>query len=137
MILRRYGNKVQSVEPNFDSRAMNEIGFQKSDAVSMSWEEFEQKYRREKGHELSAQAEGFVQNEAEDRVLDDLRGQLERLKQGLQPGMVLFIESEVGKDYPKTREKQKTVVVGSDNKLHFERTIEPPLKVGEYAEKRG
>ena len=137
MILRRYGTKVQSVEPNFDSRAMNEIGFQKSDAMSMTWEEFEQKYQREQGHELSARADGFVQHEAEDKVLDDLRSQLARLDDALTSGRVLLIESEMGKDYPKTREKTKTVVVGSDNRLHFERTIEPPLKVGVYAEKQG
>ena len=31
MITKRYGSKVQSVTPNFDARAMNEIGFQRGD----------------------------------------------------------------------------------------------------------
>jgi hypothetical protein len=135
MILRRYGSSVHSVQPNFDSRAMNEIGFQKDGALSLSWDEFEQKYRRAEGHELTSRAEGFVQQEAEDQVLRDLLEQLNRVTAGLQDGSVVFIESEAGKDYPRTREKQKTVVVGMDNRLHFERTVEPPLKVAVYAER--
>jgi hypothetical protein len=123
------------VEPNFDSRAMNEIGFQKNGALSLSWEEFEQKYRRVEGHELTSRAEGFVQNEAEDQVLRDLLEQLKRVEAGLANGSVVLIESEPGKDYPRTREKQKTVVVGMDNRLHFERTVDPPLRVAVYAER--
>jgi hypothetical protein len=134
MILRKYGNRVQSVEPNFDARAMNEIGFQKDGAVSLSWEDFEQKYRRVSAHELKASADGWVQQEAEEKVLSELRGQLEQLRSGLSAGQVLVVESEAGKDYPKTREKQKTVVVGMENRLHFERTVDPPLKVAVYQE---
>ncbi len=137
MILRRYGTQVASVEPNFDARAMNEIGFQKNGALSLPWEEFQAKYRRRQGHELAAQAEGWVQQEAEDRVLQDLRGQLRQLEASLENGSVLLIESEVGKDYPKTREKQKMVVVGGENRLHFEWSVDPPLKVAVYAEERG
>ena len=30
MIVRRYGNRIQSVTPNFNARAMTEIGFVRS-----------------------------------------------------------------------------------------------------------
>ncbi|MGH7466510.1 MAG: hypothetical protein ACRENP_00845 [Longimicrobiales bacterium] len=136
MILRRYGNTVHSVDTNFDARAMNEIGFQRNGQLSLAWAEFEQKYLRGEGHELVARAEGFVQHEAEERVLKALSDQLSELQRGLADGSVLFIESEAGKDYPKTREKQKTIVVGNENRMHFERTIDPPLKVAVYAEQR-
>jgi hypothetical protein len=135
MIVRRYGTSVQSVEPNFDSRAMNEIGFQKNNAWSLPWEEFQNKYERGAAHELTCRAEGHVQHEAEEQVLCDLRDKLRDLDQKLGAGEVLLIESEAGKDYPKTREKQRTLVVGVENKLHFERTIEPPLRVAVYKEK--
>jgi hypothetical protein len=135
MIVRRYGNSVQSVDPNFDSRAMNEIGFQKNNTWSLPWDEFQSKYERGATHELTCRAEGHVQDEAEKQVLCDLRDQLQELDQKLGSGEVLLIESEAGKDYPKTREKQRTVVVGTENKLHFERTIDPPLRVGIYKEK--
>ena len=134
MILRKYGTTVHSVDPNFDSRAMNEIGFQKNGKLSLSTEEFQQKYSRRTIYELSASADGLVQHEAEDKVLASLREQLQKLVAGLEPGSVLFVESEQGKDYPKTREKQRTIVVGNENKLHFERTIDPPLRIGVYAE---
>ena len=134
MILRKYGTTVHSVDPNFDSRAMNEIGFQKNGKLSMSTEEFQQKYSRRTMHELSASADGLVQHEAEDKVLASLREQLQKLEAGLEQGAVLFVESEQGKDYPKTREKQRTIVVGNENKLHFERTIDPPLRIGIYTE---
>ncbi|HSL69721.1 MAG TPA: hypothetical protein VK864_05735 [Longimicrobiales bacterium] len=134
MILRKYGTTVHSVVPNFDARAMNEIGFQKDGAFSLAWDEFQQKYSRVKGHELSAQAEGGVQQVAEEKVLNDLKAQLQQIESALAGGSVLLIESEAGKDYPKTREKQRTLVVGGENRLHFERVVEPPLRVGVYAE---
>lgn len=135
MILRRYGSKVQSVEPNFDSRAMNEIGFQRTDAVVLSTEEFEAKYERVSGSELTATAEGNVQDETEKQLLAVLKEQLDAMRSGLQAGQVLLIESEQGKDYPKSREKQNVVVVEGENRLHFQRRVEPPLRVGVYTEK--
>jgi hypothetical protein len=53
------------------------------------------------------------------------------LEQGAGASVVV-IESEQGKDYPKTREKTTTQVVGNENRLHFERTIDPPLRVALY-----
>ncbi len=133
MILRKYGTTVHSVVPHFDSRALNEIAFQKDDEVSMPWNEFAEKYQPVAKHELVARAAGGVQHECEEQVLRELRQQLDTLQMRLLTGQVLFIESEAGKDYPKMREKQQTIVVGMDNRLHFERTIDPPLRVAVYA----
>jgi hypothetical protein len=133
--LRRYGSTAHVVEPNFDARAMNEIGFRKT-GESMAWEEFEAKYERSAGQELTTKAEGDVQHEAEERMLTELREQLNQLEATLGDDRVLLIESEQGKDYPKMREKQRTVVVGTENRLRFERTIDPPLRVGIYVEKK-
>jgi hypothetical protein len=133
MILRKYGSTVHSVVPHFDSRALNEIAFRKDDKVSLPWSEFTEKYDSVARHELLARAEGEVQHEVEEKLLNELRHQLEALEVRLQTGQVLFVESESGKDYPKMREKQQTIVVGMDNRLYFERTIDPPLRIAVYA----
>jgi hypothetical protein len=65
-------------------------------------------------------------------MLDALKRQLLELEDGLPEGSVVVIESEQGKDYPKTREKTTTQVVGSDNKLHFQRFVDPPLRVAVF-----
>jgi len=135
MIVRRYGSTVESVRPNFDARAMNEIGFQKTGEWTMPWEEFAGRYERVSGRELVAQAEGNVQHEAEEKVLADLLRQLNEMESAASPGELVVIESETAKNYPKLREKQTTKVVGTENRLHFERTVEPPLRVGTYAER--
>jgi UDP-N-acetyl-D-mannosaminuronate dehydrogenase len=132
MILRKYGKSYHSVTPNFDSRAMTEIGFQKSGEHSVETGEFEAAYERVEGHELTAVAQGAVQDQVEKEMLESLRQQLLKLEDGLGDGSVVVIESEQGKDYPKTREKTTTTVVGNENKLQFERYIEPPLRVAVY-----
>ena len=137
MILRKYGKSYHSVTPNFDSRAMTEIGFQKSGEQSIEVPEFEAGYERVDGRELTAVAEGTVQDQVEKDMLEALRKQLLDLEQGLDGNAVLVIESEQGKDYPKTREKTTTTVVGNENKLHFQRYIEPPLRVAVYRKREG
>lgn len=44
MIIRRYGTKVESVEVAFDSNALNEIAFRKTQGFSMSDDEFLARY---------------------------------------------------------------------------------------------
>ena len=132
MILRKYGKSYHSVTPNFDSRAMTEIGFQKSGEQSLEVPEFEAAYERLEGRELTAVAEGTVQDQVEKDMLEGLRKQLVDLEEGLDDNAVVVIESEQGKDYPKTREKTTNAVVGNENKLHFQRYIEPPLRVAVY-----
>lgn len=132
MIFRKYGATLHSVEPNFDARAMNEIGFRKNGEQEQPVEEFQQKYERTAGHELTAEAGGAVQNDAEEAVLKQVREQLDAILAALPGGAVLLIESEMGKDYPKMREKVSNVLVGNENRLHFDRTIDPPLRIGVY-----
>ena len=134
MIFRKYGKSYHSVVPNFDSRAMTEVGFQKSGDQSIETEEFEATYERIDGRELTAVAEGSVQDEVEKQMLAALREQLLAYEQSVGDA-VLVVESEPGKDYPKTREKTSTKVVGAENRLHFERTIDPPLRIGVYQRK--
>lgn len=132
MILKKYGKSYHSVTPNFDSRAMTEVGFQKSGDQSFEVEAFEQEYEKAGSHELNARAEGNVQDAVEKEMLESLRQQLLELESQQGSDGLLVIESEAGKDYPKTRERTTTSVVGSENKLHFERTIDPPLRVAVY-----
>jgi hypothetical protein len=49
---------------------------------------------------------------------------------------VLVVESEQGKDYPKTREKTTTQVSAGQNKLFFQHYIDPPLRVGVYRQRK-
>ena len=131
MIFKKYGNSYHSVTPNFDSRAMTEIGFQKSGEQSLAVAEFEEQYERAEERELVADAEGDVQDEVEKKMLAALLEQLLELERTAGDA-VLVIQNEQGKDYPKTREKQTTKVVGNDNRLFFQRSIDPPLRVGVY-----
>lgn len=128
MIVRRYGKNVQSVTPNFDARAMNEVGFLRTDDFAMGTEEFEAAFTRGEEHVLTAEAAGDVQGDVEEEVLRKLSRQLASLVAGLPDGGMIRIESEPGKDYPKTRSTQKTEVVGAENRLHFQYAIDPPLR---------
>jgi hypothetical protein len=132
MILRRYGNNIQSVKPNFDSRAMTEIGFMRSNDMTVPTAEFGDRYKRVEGRELTANAEGEVQGDVEDAVLASLLEQLEALHGEVGNGHVLLIENEPGKDLAKTRGVQTTRVVQNANRLYFQYTIDPPLRVGVY-----
>jgi hypothetical protein len=131
VIAKRYGTKIQSVTPNFDARAMNEIGFQRDNEWSEPTEEFFEKYEKVETHELTAAAEGEVQGEAEEKLLESLQDQLMAVAKTVGEG-VLLIESEQGRDYPKTRHTQTNQVVGHENRLYFRFTVEPPLRVAVY-----
>ncbi|HLU26329.1 MAG TPA: hypothetical protein VKZ58_11545 [Longimicrobiales bacterium] len=135
MIVRRYGTTVQSVDPNFDSRAMTEIGFLRTSALSMPAAEFFEQYERVDGRELTADAEGDVKDEVEQAVLASLLEQIRALEGELGDDHVLLVENEPGKDYPKTRDRTTNVVVAGEGRLYFEWTIDPPLKLGIYRRK--
>lgn len=132
MIAKRYGSKVQSVTPNFDARAMNEVGFQRDNEWSMPTEEFMESYEKTETHELTAAAEGSVQGDAEEKLLESLEEQLVAVEKTVGDDGVLMIESEQGVDYPKTRHTQTNQVVGNENRLYFRFTVEPPLRVAVY-----
>jgi predicted DsbA family dithiol-disulfide isomerase len=132
VIAKRYGSKVQSVTPNFDARAMNEIGFRRDNEWSIDKEEFEEFYQQLESHELTAAAEGDVQGEAEEKLLESLQAQLLAVEKTVADDGVLMIESEQGLDYPKTRHTQTNQLVGNENRLFFRFTVEPPLRVAVY-----
>jgi hypothetical protein len=136
MIFRRYGTSLQSVDLNFDSKALTEIGFRKNGERAEPADEFSSGWERVRGHELAATSEGAVQDEVERGLLKDLEGQIRRLEAELGPGDVLVVESEQGTDYPKTRTQTRTVAVGGENRLRFITTVHPPLRVAIYR-KRG
>ena len=132
MIAKRYGSRIQSVTPNFDANAMNEIGFQRDNEWTESADEFFETFEKIETHELTAAAEGEVQGEAEEKLLESLHAQLIAVAKTVGPEGVLMIESEQGVDYPKTRHTQTNQVVGHENRLYFRFTVEPPLRVAVY-----
>ncbi len=72
MILRRYGNTLQSVDTDFDSKALSEVGFRRDREFSISADEFEETYAEVETHEISAETEGAVQDETQQRLLDEM-----------------------------------------------------------------
>ena len=129
MILRRYGTTIHGVETNFDSKAFTEIGFRRGQQFSSASDEFLASHERVAEHALVAESEGDVQAEVESALLDDLLAQLRKLDAGLGEGEYLLVESEQGQDYPKTRTRQKNVVMDGENRLYFYANVDPPLKV--------
>ena len=129
MIFRRYGTSFQSVDINFDSKALNEVGFRRNREDSIPADDFESKHPKLATHELVAEAEGDVQDHTEQVLLDRLQEQLEALRAGLGEGEFLVVENEQGHDYPKTKQQTSNVIVEGENKLHFNYTIAPPLRV--------
>ena len=134
MILRRYGTSVQSVDLNFDSRALSEIGFRRNKEHSEPVDAFMVRCERVSGHDFSGQADGSVQSEVERRLLKDMESEILRIHGGLGLDEVLLIESEQGIDYPKTR--TRTVIVDGENRLRFTASVHPPLRVGVYRKRR-
>jgi hypothetical protein len=134
MIVKQYGTKIQSVQPNFDARAMNEIGFTRDHEWSMPTEEFFEQHEKLEAHELTAAAEGDVQDEAEEQLLQSLQEQLLAVDRAAGDGYVL-LESAQGVDYPKTRGSQTTQVIDGANRLYFRWAVEPPLRVAVYRRK--
>ncbi|MBX6364043.1 MAG: hypothetical protein IRZ00_09265 [Gemmatimonadetes bacterium] len=132
MIVRRFGSSVGRVVPAFNARALTEIAFARAPGLSMPADEFFETHERIGGRELHAETEGDVQLDAEERLLERLRAELEALEAGLGPDEVLLIESEPGRDYPKTREHTDTLVVEGENRLYFRWRVDPPLRVGIY-----
>jgi hypothetical protein len=132
MILRRYGTAMHSVAPNFDSKAMTEVGFRRDQELSVPIEEFQRSYTRGETSELAAETEGWVQDEVEKNVLVQLEKKIRELESKLADGAVLVVESEQGVDYPKTRTEQKTVVERGENRLFFTVRVHPPLRVAQY-----
>lgn len=137
MLLRRYGTKVRSVEPNFDSRALNEISFRRDGAHELTSEEFDDLYEKVREERIGGETEGPVQSEAEAAVLLKLETELSRLLAALGEGEVMLVENEQGVDYPKVRDRKEGVIVEGENRLYFHWRVDPPLRLGLYRRKDG
>ena len=132
MILRRYGTTIQSVEANFDSKAFTEIGFRRDHAYSSPVDDFLGRHERISEHLLDAESEGDVQDEVESAMLQKLLDQLQEIDGDLTEDEFILVESEPGQDYPKTRTRQKNVVVDGENRLYFYSSVSAPLKVAVF-----
>jgi hypothetical protein len=128
MIFRRYGNAYQSVELNFDSKALNEIGFRRDRVGSIEADDFASCVQIAK-HELVAEAEGPVQDETEQQLLDRLKEKLLGLDRALGSGEFLVVENEQGNDWPKTRQVTSNVIVQGENRLYFNYSVAPAMRV--------
>jgi len=132
MIFRRYGTTYQSVDMDFAAEALNEIGFRRNREESISADDFDDRYDHIETVELTAEAEGFVQNQTEQELLDRLGAKVEEQLERLPEGGILLVENDKGRDYPRTHQKTDNVVERGENKLRFEYTMDPPLRVGLY-----
>ena len=132
MIFRRYGSAFHSVELNFDSKALNEIGFRRDREREIPVGDLESGYERSAVHELTAEAVGDVQDHTEAAMLSDLEGQILCLRDGLAEGELLVVENDQGHDWPKTRQRTDNVIVKGENKLRFTYTIAPAIRVAVY-----
>ncbi len=133
MIYRRYGTSYQSVDIDFDAKALNDIGFRRNRQHAVEADELEGSFTRIETVELTADAEGSVQTETKQLLLDRLLEKLTKLEAGLPEGGLLVVENESGHDYPKTRQATSNEVEHGENRLHFEYTVDPPLRVALYA----
>lgn len=127
MIFRRYGNAYQSVELNFDSKALNEVGFRRDRTESIPADDLDT-FEKGTTHQLVAEAEGSVQDETEQLLLQRLAEQIHAIDRNLGPDEILVVDNDQGNDWPKTRQQTKNVIVGGENRLHFTYTIDPPLR---------
>jgi hypothetical protein len=129
MLCRKYGTSYQSVDIDFDAKALNDIGFRRNRELSVPEAEFPDLYAKVDSVELQTEADGPVQYETKQVLLDRLRAKVEELLTRLPEGGVLVVENESGHDYPKTRQLTKNAIEDGENRLHFEYTMEPPLRL--------
>ncbi len=128
-IFRRYGTTYQSVDVNFDALALNEIGFRRNREESVLLEVFDGAFQKIQSHELIAEAEGEVQSQTEQLLLERLKVQVDQLSADLGESDVLVVENEQGHDWPKTKQKTSNVIVEGENRLRFRYSIDPPLRI--------
>ncbi len=132
MIYKRYGTALHSVVTNFDSKALNEIGFRRDRQKTMTGGDFETGFEHMTTHELATDAEGDVQDETEQLLLERLEARLDELLGALGDGEILLVENGEGHDWPKTRQQMRNVVVEGENRLRFSYGMSPPLRMGVY-----
>ena len=133
---RLYGSTYQSVTFEFEGKALTEVGFRRNHERSITPEELEAEYEHIETVHLTSEAEGDVQQETEqlllDRLLEKGRAAAERLP---EDGVAIVENDRGGKDQPRPHQKIRTVVVNGENRLHFEYSIDPPLRIALYSKK--
>jgi len=128
MILRVYGETVQSVAIHFDSKAFNEVGFRRDREHSFPRDEFEREWTKVEEYEIADHGQGRVQDETQQAMLDRMQAHLEQILDGLGQDEAVRVENGET-DWPKTRDKQTKVVEDGENVLHFDAWVEPALRV--------
>jgi hypothetical protein len=131
MIFKKYGTTLHSVDVDFDARAMNEIGFRRNREEEIPVADLDSAHTLVETRELTAEASGDVQDEAEQALLVKLEAALRAFEGELGGNEFLLIENDAT-DYPKTRDEKRSVVVDSGNRLHFNWRVDPPLRLGRY-----
>lgn len=132
----RYGENYQSVSFEFEAKALNEVGFRRDRESSFPVAELDERFEKYETVELTAEAEGDVQSETEQLLLDRLEEKAVAAARGLPEGGIAVVENERGgRDQPKPRQNIGNVVVGGENRLHFTYRIDPPLRVALYRSK--
>ena len=132
----RYGANYQSVSFEFEAKALNEIGFLRDRESSFAVDELGDRYELIETVELIAEAEGDVQSETEQLLLDLLQEKAQAIVDSLSDGGMVIVENERGgQDQPKPRQTISNVVVAGENRLHFTYHVDPPLRLGSYRAK--
>lgn len=130
MIIRRYGNRFHSVELDFDPAAMTEVGFRRDGQKEWVTDEFLATHELVREEEVIAEATDVVQEAAERAMLQALKEKVFAVRDSLEEGQFLSIESKVGVDYPRTRYDRPTT-----GDKAFSYTLDRPLRLGIWAKK--
>ena len=132
----RYGNNYQSVSFEFEAKALNEIGFRRDRESTFPIDDLAEGYDLIETVEMTAEAEGDVQSETEQLLLDRLKEQAQAAVDSLPEGGIAVVANERGgRDQPKPRQTIGNVVVEGENRLHFTYHVDPPLRIELYRAK--
>jgi len=130
MIIRRYGNRLHSVDLNFDPAAMTEVGFRRDGNQEWEADDFMDRYRMVREEEITAEATDPVQATAERAMLDALEEKVRAIHHSLEEGQILSVESRTGVDYPRTRHSRS-----KKGDQDFTYTLQHPLRLGVWERK--
>jgi len=137
LVYSRYGANYQSVSFVFKAKSLNEVGFRRNFKASIPVDKRNEWFQLIETVEVTSKAEGGVQTEVEQLLLDRLEQRARVAMEALPTGGVAIIENERGgRDQPKPRQSIENVVVGGENLFHFIYHIEPPLRIGLYRSKK-
>ena len=132
----RYGNNFQSVSFEFGAKALNEVGFRRDRESTFPVDDLAEGYDLLETVEMTAEAEGDVQSETEQQLLDRLKEQARAAVDSLPEGGIAVVANERGgRDQPKPRQTIGNVVVEGENRLHFTYHVDPPLRLELYRAK--